>query len=855
MMLSAWVHIRRAIAGHGLIDRTIVLALGLVLASSAGTAGADPPSAFDLRDVGGEDFVTSVKSQQGGTCWTHGAMAAMEGNLLMTGAWEAAGETGEPNLAEYHLDWWNGFNDHNNDDTDPPSGGGLEVHNGGDYRVTSAYLSRCEGAVRDGDGQSFDTPPDRYRTSYHYYYPRDIEWYVAGSGLENLDLIKTKIMEEGVLGTCMCYNGAFISNYVHYQPPSDPTDPNHAVAIVGWDDSFVTQAPQPGAWLVKNSWGDGWGYDGYFWISYYDKHCCQHPEMGAISFQDVEPLAYDHVYYHDYHGWRDTKIDTRYAFNAFVAAGPEMLTAVNFFTAADNVGYTIKVYDRFEGGQLLDELATQSGSFTYTGFHTVDLDTPVALTPGEDFYVYLDLVSGGHPYDRTSDVPVLLGAQYRTIVESAADYGESFFWDGSGWQDLQTFDDPPWTGTANFCIKALTTDRGLRVYPEDDLRSEGPPGGPFAPTSQDYVLTHRGEVPVSYAITMVGGGDWVSLSGALTGEIAPDEEIVITVGINAQAAQLDPGAHVATLDFTNLTSHMGDTQRRVILSIGDPALQYDWDFDTDPGWTTEADWEWGPAVSGGGAHGEPDPGSGHTGSTIYGYNLGGDYPNNLPEEHLTTAALDCSELHNVHVRFWRWLGVEQPLYDHASVRVSSDGETWHTVWENDEEITDGAWTLQEIDISPVAGGEPTVYLRWTMGTTDAGWTYCGWNLDDVSVWAVPLATGSAVAGEVAEHPTLRLEAGHPSPTVGPLQLRYTLPAAGHVTLRLFDIQGRQRALLIDGEQKAGAHTLAWNGGALGTRGAAGAVRSSGAHGLASGVYFARLEFNGAVRTQRVVIAR
>jgi hypothetical protein len=83
------------------------------------------------------------------------------------------------------------------------------------------------------------------------------------------------------------------------------------------------------------------------------------------------------------------------------------------------------------------------------------------------------------------------------------------------------------------------------------------------------------------------------------------------------------------------------------------------------------------------------------------------------------------------------LNVEHPDYDHAFVRVSNDGSSWTTVGQYPVEVTDSSWTQEEYNISSVADGESTVYLRWTMGSTDSSWRYSGWNIDDVEIHAVP----------------------------------------------------------------------------------------------------------------------
>ncbi|MCK5132598.1 MAG: hypothetical protein KAR40_10665 [Candidatus Sabulitectum sp.] len=794
------------------------------------------PVQFDLRDYGGENYVTSVKSQQGGTCWTHGTMAAIESNLLMTGVWKDNGEAGEPALAEYHLDWWNGFNEWYNSDIDPSTGSGLTVHMGGDYLVSTAYLSRGDGAVRDIDGQSYNVAPSLSSPDFHYYYPADVEWHVVGNELSSFDRTKTALMEHGGMACCYCVNSAYMTDYIQYQPPSSAELPNHAVTIIGWDDDKVTQAPEPGAWIVKNSWGTGWGFDGYFFISYWDKWCAREPFMGTISFANVQFMEYDKFYYHDYHGWRDTFTGIAKVMNAFEATDDHYISAISFFSAADSVDFTASFYGSFSGGVLSDLITTESGYHEYRGLHTVELTSPFELTQGDSVYFVMEFSNGGYPFDRTAEVPVLLGASTRVIVESSASENESWYNDGS-WHDLYDWPDNPYPGTGNFCLKLLGYNAGIGITPDQDLIFQGDTGGPFNPGSAVWELEYMGSGSVQYEVTPESV-NWLDLTGVLSGNISPGEIIEITASINIEADALPLGVYTADVEFSNVTSGMGSTTSTVVLVVGDAGIIYGWNMNTNPGWITDGLWEWGVPQGTGGSHGNPDPSSGFTGENVYGYNLSGDYEPNLAEMYLTTTAIDCSNLYGTQLRFQRWLGVEKNEFDHAAVQVSSDGDTWFSVWENGEEnITDGDWSTRIIDISAFADTQPNVWIRWVMGTTDPGWEYCGWNLDDVEIWATGAL--SVETGEAVQALSVQLTGVNPAVSTTAFTCR--IPSSGLLTLQVHDLSGRVVNTVFSGSVPGGDVTVPFS------------LTDTAGRRLPAGIYPVMATCNGQTAVSRLVV--
>ena len=176
----------------------------------------------------------------------------------------------------------------------------------------------------------------------------------------------------------------------------------------------------------------------------------------------------------------------------------------------------------------------------------------------------------------------------------------------------------------------------------------------------------------------------------------------------------------------------------IVVSAG-PQVLVEWNMDVDPGWTLEGGWEYGTPTGGSG-----DPSGGDTGTGVLGYELDGDYPNNLGQIHATSPSIDCSDASDTVLRFQRWLGVESSSYDHASISASGDGgSSWVLIWDHSGgSFEETSWSEQVYDISAVADGASDVRIRFTMGTTDGSVTYCGWNLDDVMVEALLPPSGS-----------------------------------------------------------------------------------------------------------------
>ncbi len=403
------------------------------------------------------------------------------------------------------------------------------------------------------------------------------------------------------------------------------------------------------------------------------------------------------------------------------------------------------------------------------------------------------------------------------------------------WPNISQFLDPLGTG-------ALTLDTyapfaaTMMVAPSAGAVFEGHIGGPFTPTVVEYVITNNADVPLTFEATADVAWVDVTPGGALVPE---GGSLPITVTTNSTAAGLPKGQYEGLLTIINLTDGEGNTTRPLHLTVGLPELVYSFPMDTDPGWSTDPDWAFGQPQGGGGEYGNSDPVGGFTGVNVYGYDLAGDYAPDLSEKHLVSGAIDCADLEAVTLKFMRWLNVEQPKYDHASLAVSNDGVNFVTIWANGSEITEAAWTPVEYDISAVADGQATVHLRWTMGITDSTWQYSGWNIDDVEIWGL-----TDYVSEVETPSGYLLSVGnHPNPFNPLTTISFVLAKDGYALVNVYDLKGRLVRSLIDESLSAGPHSVPWDG-----------LNEAGLR-AGSGVYLVRVVAGGKSAEHKMVLLK
>lgn len=407
----------------------------LSIDSFAGKTGISPTK-FDLRTTG---KLSPVRDQaECGACWAFSTYGSLESTNLPDTSWD---------FSENHLKNTHGFD--------------LSPCQGGNYQMSTAYLARWGGAVSESADPYSTSDSVSSMNEDVVVHVQDITYLPKRTGPLDNDLIKQMLQQYGALYSQVRWESSYYSKNpaTYYYPGS--TSPNHAIVIVGWDDSysrnnFATHPPGDGAFLVRNNWGDDWGDLGYCYVSYYDSWIGK----PSVQYFSESTSNYDSIYQYDPLGWVisfGTGSDTGYFANVFTSSQDEELAAVGFFTAVPDSTYQIEVYRGISSSPRGRTASiVQTGSFPFAGYHTVDLASAVPLERGEKFSVVVTLRTPGYVYPVAIEYPY---NGYSTKARARA--GESWVSkDGATWTDITTS-----YANTNVCLKAFTRSSGTSVTP------------------------------------------------------------------------------------------------------------------------------------------------------------------------------------------------------------------------------------------------------------------------------------------------------------------------------------------------------------------------------------------------------
>jgi len=336
---------------------------------------ANLPSSFDWRDT---DKVTSVKDQgECGTCWAHAAMGDLESKILIKENVDY--DFSEQNLAS--CDFYNSLG--------PP----YTVCSGGNpYRSTNFFTQVGVSMESCAPYQGVDDAPC---TDTCEIIKKIDGWKLIAN---DVNTIKAALYSNGPIATTMFASDPAFKAYTDgvYELYGTVLN-NHAVLIVGWDD---TLGPE-GAWIVKNSWGTDWGVDGYFYIAY------GAAGIGTLSNYISSYKDYDEndilMYYDDAGITGDFSSvgagsPTAWCAVIFTPSITGILRAVDFWAVSNNASYEIRIYDGMVNGTMGNLLALQAGECEEAGYYSIPLFIPHPITSDDDFVVSIKLTTPGYNY-------------------------------------------------------------------------------------------------------------------------------------------------------------------------------------------------------------------------------------------------------------------------------------------------------------------------------------------------------------------------------------------------------------------------------------------------------------------------
>jgi len=375
------------------------------------------PATFDLRRT---KKLPAVRDQGGcGSCWTFAALGSSESALLPK----------EPlDLSEEHMNLAHAFD--------------IPACQGGNAPMATAYLARGAGPVGELDAPYTGTVRKLPSGLVPKKYLKEALNFPNRVNATDNDTLKAAVVTYGAVYTTMRWsNDAWNASTSSFFDPGPRSSANHAVLLVGWDDNYsatrFTKVPKGnGAFLVRNSWGPGFGDRGYFWISYHDAYVGR-DNAAFVAFAAAKD--YDKVYQHDTYG-QTTAVSygsaTTYSGNIFTATESGTLAAVGYYTTAPQSSVQVKIYDdpgkTPSSGKLL---GSRSATVPWAGYHTIAGSTlAIPLRKGQRFGVVVRVVAPAARSYVSLEYPF---AGYSSKVVAKA--GRSFVGiDGKLWVDTAT---------------------------------------------------------------------------------------------------------------------------------------------------------------------------------------------------------------------------------------------------------------------------------------------------------------------------------------------------------------------------------------------------------------------------------